>query len=286
MQIKEYTVGRTKLVLPVDHALDHYQTHWKRYDRALGEIARIVHGKYPDFCAVDIGANVGDSAALISTHHDVPTLCIEGTEAFLPFLRENARRIHGRVAIEVAFVGDEAVAGSFALQDNQVGSAKLVADPGRAGGIRVKRLETLLAESAGFERPRLIKIDTDGFDFQIITSSAALLSDIKPVVFYEYAPFEQPNGVVDGIRSFQALVQAGYRHFIVYDNFGNFLIHLNAENFAQFVDLNGYLCSNRVNGIAVPYYDLCAFTAEDFDLFDALRSAELAPFFGTPPAKT
>src|SRR5882724_7515274 len=30
--VKEYTIGRSKLLLPADHALDRYQTKWKRYD--------------------------------------------------------------------------------------------------------------------------------------------------------------------------------------------------------------------------------------------------------------
>jgi hypothetical protein len=115
-------------------------------------------------------------------------------------------------------------------------------------------------------------------------TSAALLGELKPVLYYEYAPFEQPEGVADGISSFQALLQAGYRHFIVYDNFGNYLIHLGPENVAQFVDLNGYLCSNRVNGIAVPYFDVCAFTPVDQDLFEGLRAFELSPYLGTLPA--
>ncbi|WP_457831801.1 hypothetical protein, partial [Staphylococcus aureus] len=84
--------------------------------------------------------------------------------------------------------------------------------------------------------PRLIKIDTDGFDFQIIMSSAALLKAIQPVVFYEYAPFERPNGVADGIGSFQTLLQAGYEHFIFYDNFGHYLIHLGTNQAEQFID--------------------------------------------------
>jgi FkbM family methyltransferase len=281
---KEYVVGRTKLLLPAEHAIDIYQDRWKHYDHALGEIARLVWQKYPECRAVDIGANVGDSAALISTHHDVPTLCIEGTETFLPFLRENARRIGPHVAIEVAFVGDGAAGGGYALQTIEAGSAKLVVDPDRAAGIQVKRLDALLAGAPAFARPRLIKIDTDGFDFQIITTSVGLLGEIKPVLFYEYAPFEQPNGIADGVASYQALLQAGYRHFIVYDNFGNYLIHLNGESLAQFVDLNGYLCANRAYGIAVHYFDVCAFGPEDHDLFDALRRCELAPFFGTRPS--
>lgn len=280
MQGKEYTIGRTRVLLPADHALDRYQAKWKRYDRALGEIARLVQQKYPGSAAVDIGANVGDSAALINTYHDIPTLCIEGGEEFLPFLRENARRIGPHVAVEAAFVGDGGSANVYALQSTEAGTAKLVADTDRRGDITVKGLDALLAGAEGFAWPRLIKIDTDGFDFQIIMTSARLLADIKPVLYYEYAPFEQPDGVADGIGSFQALLQAGYRHFIVYDNFGNYLIHLGGDNAAQFVDLNGYLCSNRMNGVAVPYFDICAFVPEDGDLFEALRAFELAPFFG------
>ncbi len=239
MQGKEYLVGRTRLVLPPDHALEQYQARWKRYDRALGDIAQLIWRKTPDFRAIDIGANVGDSAALICAHHDVRTLCIEGTEAFLPYLRENARRIGPNVMIEAAFVGDPAAPG-YAVQTSQLGTAKLVADASTS--VVVKPLDALLAGSPDFSRPRLLKIDTDGFDFQIIMASSALLADLKPVVFYEYAPFEQPNGVADGIRSFQSLIEAGYRYFIVYDNFGNYLIHLRADNVAQFIDLNGYLC--------------------------------------------
>jgi len=280
MQVKEYTIGRTSLQLPADHALDRYQARWKRYDRALGEIARLVWQKYPDATAIDIGANVGDTAALINTYHDIPTLCIEGGEAFLPFLRENARRIGPHIAIEAAFVGDAGSANVYALQSTEAGTAKLVSDPNRGGDIRVRSLRELLTAAAGFSRPRLIKTDTDGFDFQIIMTSVELLAELKPVLYYEYAPFEQPNGVADGIGSYQALLQAGYRYFIVYDNFGNYLIHLGAAHAAQFIDLNGYLCSNRMNGVAVPYFDVCAFAEEDRDLCEALRAFELAPYFG------
>lgn len=281
MQDKEYTVGRTSLLLPADHALDRYQAKWKRYDRALGELARLVWRKYPGSAAIDIGANVGDSAALINAYQDMPTLCIEGGEDFLPYLRENARRIGPHIAIETAFVGDSATTNVYAVQSTEAGTAKLVAGGNDSAGIQVKSLGALLAGAPGFSRPRLLKIDTDGFDFQIIMTSAALLSDIKPVLYYEYAPFEQPDGVADGIGSFQALLQAGYRHFIVYDNFGHYLIHLGMDDAAQFVDLNGFLCSNQVNGMSVPYLDICAFTEDDRDLCMALREFELAPFFGS-----
>ena len=62
---KTYKIGRFELVLPSDHALEMYQTKWKLYDWILGEISRLVFCKYPDATVVDVGANVGDSAALI-----------------------------------------------------------------------------------------------------------------------------------------------------------------------------------------------------------------------------
>ena len=278
MDTKEYVVGRTKLLLPADHALERYQTKWPRYDKALGEIARLMRQKYPDLAAVDIGANVGDSAALINTYHDIPTLCIEGGAVFLPYLTQNARRIGAHVAIEPSFVGDSSSSNTYAVQATEAGTAKLVSDPDHQTNIKVRRLDALLADTPGFAHPRLIKIDTDGFDFQIIMTSADLLSAIKPVVYYEYTVFEQPNGIVDGINSFQALLQAGYHHFLVYDNFGHFLIHL-GPNLQQFIDLTGFLCSNRANGIAIPYFDICAFAQADQDLFEALRKNELTPFF-------
>src|SRR6266550_2375835 len=71
-----YSVGRHRLKLPWDCCLDVYQANYKRYDWALGEIAREIFAKYPKSCAIDIGANVGDSAALICKHQDVPVLCI------------------------------------------------------------------------------------------------------------------------------------------------------------------------------------------------------------------
>jgi FkbM family methyltransferase len=279
--IREYQIGRTKIVLPADHALDRYQTVYKKYDRALGEIARLISGKYPGFCAIDIGANVGDSAALISTHQEVAILCIEGGLPFVPFLLENARRLGPQVEIEIAFIGDDASTDRLVLDVDPAGTAKLV--PGAlTGGVEIKSLASILAKSPRFASPKLLKIDTDGFDFQIITSSVDLIGKLRPVVFYEYAPFLREHGIVEGLQSIRSLVDAGYAHFIVYDNFGNYLIHLDTEDMAQFVDLNVFLASSRANETTVGYFDVCAFVPEDRDLFEALRRYELDPYITRP----
>lgn len=102
---REYAVGPYTIMLPVGHRLDSYQKTYKRYDIALGEIANIIAQKYPNMTALDIGANIGDSAALICKYQKIPVLCIEGDKHFIPLLRENSARIGAHIIIEECFIG-------------------------------------------------------------------------------------------------------------------------------------------------------------------------------------
>ncbi len=83
---KTYRIGRFELTLPADHPIDRYQKTYRLYDRVLGDIAHAVAAKYPDTTAIDIGANVGDTAALLCRDQDFPVLCIEGSPHFLKYL--------------------------------------------------------------------------------------------------------------------------------------------------------------------------------------------------------
>jgi hypothetical protein len=98
-------LGRFELVFPPDHLLAQYQSHFRLYDWALGEIARVVAEKYPGACAIDIGANVGDSAAAICRHQDMPVLCIEGHPTIFSYLRRNRDRLPRGVEIVHTLVG-------------------------------------------------------------------------------------------------------------------------------------------------------------------------------------
>jgi FkbM family methyltransferase len=279
MSTKTIRVGRTDIVLPADHALDRHQARWKRYDRALGDIASFVEKKYPGFRAIDIGANVGDTAALICAHHDVPTLCVEGHPAFIDLLRENARRIGPHIFIEPVFIGETDSSAILRVHDHQ-GTATLIEATEEQGGKRIHTvsLGSLLAKRTDFLSHRLLKIDTDGFDFQIINSSVDILRQLKPIVFYEYAPFEQRPDIDAGLRTYQSLVAAGYCRFMVYLNFGHYLAYLTENDYDRFVDLNAFLCSNRVNGLVIPYFDICAFAEKDREIFEAMRRHEVSPF--------
>src|SRR5258706_13186966 len=164
--LKEHRMGRFRRLLPADHPLDEYQRTWLRYDTALGYLAQTVFRKYADSCAIDIGANVGDSAALIRSHADVAVLCIEGNPEFSECLAHNASAI-GRVELETCFVGDDGTVVDLERMHNGAGTASVVEAVGSYAprSSEMKSLRTILRLHPEFSRAKLLKSDTDGSDF-------------------------------------------------------------------------------------------------------------------------
>jgi FkbM family methyltransferase len=270
-----YRVGRFELVFPPEHMLGVYQHTYKLYDSVLGEIARLVTDKYPGGVAIDIGANVGDTAAVICRHRDIPVLCIEGHPVFADYLRRNLPRLPPGIELADCFVGPSS--GSLAPENLKTkrGTASIGAAAG-GGALQVRRLAEILRDHRAYERPRLIKTDTDGFDFDILLSSLDVLRDCMPVVFTEYDPISREDGLRVSVQAIEALVACGYRSFAVYDNFGNFLELVQNDVVERFRGLSRYLMSNFLFGRAIYYLDVCAFGEADEDLARQLQAMHAA----------
>ena len=276
---KEYQIGNHKILLPLDHLLDKYQANWKRYDTVLGDVARIVFQKYPESTAIDIGANVGDTAALINKHIHVPVLCIEGHPDFIPFLEYNAAQI-GDIAIAPYFVGENGESISLANISSDGGTASIVNsvnDPFSHDRIILKSLSTIIGLYPKFQSAKLLKIDVDGYDFDIINNSIDTISLLQPIICFEYDTSFRTTGKAESLNAIENLFKIGYSYFLVYDNFGNYLMHLTEKDSEKFVDLNAYLnCNHHKSGKpAVFYFDVYAFPMVDFDLFIKIRDNEI-----------
>jgi FkbM family methyltransferase len=271
---QEYRLGRTTLALPPDHKLGVFREHWPRLQLPIGDVAEAIGRKHPGFCAVDIGAHIGDTAAVICSHADVPVLCVEGNPAFLPYLEENARRIGPQIAIEPVLVAGEAGERPMALHTDPAGTARLfeATDGSRA---TFKTLDQVLRAHPRFGAPKLVKTDIDGFDFEVIRGARDLFAAIRPILFFEYAPIETATGPGDGLECFKTLTGIGYDRFLVWDGYGHYLVHLGAVDFDKLVDLTFFLIANRRFGPAIYHYDIAAFPAGDGDLFDAVRQQQL-----------
>ena len=135
-----------------------------------------------------VGANVGDSAAAIRSVGPVPVLCIEGDPDYLDYLRRNARTMGPGVAVEECFIGAERGAVDPLAFERHDGTTSAVGAlrEGAGQGVPVRRLEEILEHHQPFDGSELIKVDTDGYDFDTLSAHAAYLERTRPVLFFEY----------------------------------------------------------------------------------------------------
>lgn len=237
--MKTYKIGRYELALPDSNQLPNCQQRYKMYDKALGDVANRLWERSPGFTAIDIGADVGDSAALICNKHDIRTLCIEGNPGCFPYLDENSRR----------------------MKTMQV-CKKYV------GFLPTNNLSVLLKDYPEFADFKLLKIDTEGSDYKIIHSNIEVIKRNLPVIFFEYIV---KNGAdkVSAAEAVSDLLALGYNYFTVYDNYGNMLINITGDHLARFAELSNYLVANHQHGIAIYYFDICAYPKQQIGENDA-----------------
>jgi FkbM family methyltransferase len=204
--VVRFRVGDAELALPLSHELPFYRHDHPLYGEAVGRIAAALGGP-----VVDVGANVGDTAAIVRAHSDVPVLCVEGDEVFFGLLERNVAQL-GDVELERAFVRGSEPQGSTGRIERGRGTARLV---GRAGA--TKPLPEILERHPRFAAPALIKLDTDGMDVPILAANLDLLGRVRPVVFFEYDPHLGATPEV-----FVALSHKGYDRAFVYENTGEY----------------------------------------------------------------
>ena len=269
---KYATIGPYLVRLPQDSQVLRYKSDFRLYDTALGHIAAVVAAKYPSLHAIDIGANVGDTCALIRQSAEIPVLCVEGDPLLIPILKENMGRLGLGVELEPSFVGPESKGVNLTAVDDLGHNASLVGAMSSEGAIRLRSLEAILSDHPAFRNAKLLKTDTEGLDFDIIKQSMEFVQNSKPVIFFEYNPYFRPDEPRAGLETIEGLIRAGYTDFLYYDNFGHFLLHSNTRNPEVFTDLDNYLASNRKNGVAIWYFDVCALHLEDAELVPEMRS--------------
>ncbi|MDP1728353.1 MAG: FkbM family methyltransferase [Bacteroidota bacterium] len=224
------------------------------YSQNLGKIALILSRKYPELHIIDVGANVGDSAAIIKRKIDAPILCIEGNPRFLDLLEKNTKQFNS-VSIEKCFVGDEELT---VTPVNSLGTAYLEKSE---NGIAVKPISSILNKHQQFAKTKLLKIDTDGFDNKIIRGSRQFLIESKSSVFFEYDPYYLAMQNEKGTDIYDFLVGLNYTKFIIFDNLGDHLITLDNTQKEQFEQLHHYFDRRSSR-----YMDIWALHKDDNDI--------------------
>lgn len=277
-----YTFCGSSLRLPLSHTLPLTRRCFSLYSENLGRIAAQLYSKFGAFSVIDIGANVGDTVAVIHKYAPLPILCIEGTPKFGVLLEQNVKATLPASVIEHSFVGigGEPLTpvvhdGTARLEQTRLAQKKLAQNGAPSGSaIPMKSLDQILEEHPQFKNSRLLKIDTDGMDIAILNSALDWISQQKPVLFFEYDPDLQRAHGAGGLEVLGKLKRIGYHRVLVYDAGGDYMFSTELENTALFSELHEYFSGRN----STKYCDLCVFHQDDEQFAEGVRLSEMNVF--------
>lgn len=261
-----FSLGPFKLKLPLSHELPFYRRSHPTYAVNLGRISRAVSRKYPELTVIDVGANVGDSAAILCNYGASRILCVEGESDFFKLLAENTRHLCD-LELEQTFVGasGDHIASIYSHAGNA--EVRLGSAPGTA---KLCTLSDVIARHPRFSAAKLLKLDAEGFDCRIIAVEKELLWRTRPVLFFEYYPTCCEETGRAAFPVFSQLAALGYSRLLIYQNQGRYSKALEFGQINELMDLHEFLV--KVGG----YCDIVAFHAEDSDLAEEIQIAEEA----------
>jgi FkbM family methyltransferase len=245
------------------------------YMSELGRTAAAVFAKYPDMVCVDVGACIGDTAAIIRTACPAPIVCIEGDPSLADVLTENAGRIGG-VSLIYNYLSDHHGSQRVTI-DKEGWNSTLVPFDSTDEGSSVSFLtldEALRDDDA--PRVKLLKIDTEGFDGRVLRGAQQLLRTSHPVVLFEYNRGNLAALHEDGLEIFANLRACGYHSALFWDDSGRFILGTMLEDRQTIEDLHDYVDVREKTERGVDYLDVCVFHRQDEDVYRKCLDAERA----------
>ena len=248
-----------RLKLPLSHALPNYLQQFQFYDRLLQRISDYIHQKYGYLNCIDVGANIGDTVASFYKEETDIFLAIEPNPKFNRFLTENWSWNKNVTVISV-ICSSSSSDGTFIIQEKN-GTASIFQ---RENGIKMtsRPLDTIVDDHLISMNSNVLKIDTDGHDFEVISGSEKLISRNLPVVLFECDVSANTNYVNDCLGVLKFFKHSGYSHFLLYDNFGNIMGRYSLSDLSAFQNLLFYQLTSSFY-----YFDILVIKEEDIYQF-------------------
>ena len=239
----------------------------------LGRIASSVYTKYPEMVSVDVGANIGDTAAIIRSVCPAPIVCVEGDELLGHVLNENLR-ILGEATVVHVYLSDSREEQHVRIEKEGWNNTLLpVAGEGRGKKVSFMPLDDALKD-IDLHKVKLLKIDTEGFDARVLRGSRNILKIGRPVVIFEYNRENLSPLNEDGLSIFADLKNHGYHSALFWDDRGRFLLGTSLNDMAIIEDLHDYVDFREKPLGYIYYLDVCMFHEYDQDLAEKCLAAE------------
>jgi len=222
--------GKFKINGTYDHTLKDYLIRLPYYDRFLPHLSSINKKM-----VIDIGANIGDTMTLIKSVSNVDIVCVEPDNQFLNILKQNiSENNFNNVTIYPFAISSNQK--NILIKKNDVESTGFIIESDE--GIPTKTFEELINElNIDFSDVGIVKIDTDGYDWDCLSSLYQYLDKNQldlDYIFYEHqtAINSKLNNIQirkDGekkyLKSLKNLSSIGFNQYFIFDNFGSFITH-------------------------------------------------------------
>jgi FkbM family methyltransferase len=279
--MKRYPFGKFLLDTPDEHGIFQIHKDAVLYDRAFGFILEEIAKAAPEAVMLDIGGNIGDTAALFATYVKNPIISVEGNAEFLEFFRRNRHLFGNQVTLVEGFVRTDSLSTLNLIYQSGAGSGKMtVSDSQNSVNYEFISTDTLIEMAKGRNQELcLVKSDTDGMDGFIVSD---FLHKTDAALFFECDMIATMSGVSNPWPAFfDSLTEKAYC-IVVYDNFGLPMLIEERNPGKVLVDLAGYVSLQRtIPPIRIWYYDVWAFSPKWRSVFDEvalkLRKGLLRP---------
>jgi len=259
--------GRT-LRMPLSHPLPDYLTRHRFYDRLPRRLADFLRRARGCLAAVDVGANIGDTLAALAPQAGDRLLAIEADPTFFDYLQRNWGN-DPRVTLRQEFCGAACGETRVVIRE-QNGSATITpAEHGRP--MRCATLDALTRDTPFASGVGLLKIDTDGHEFEVLEGARDLLRRDRPALLIECDARGDPDFGERCAGLFARLATCGYHGFLVYDNYGLLMGRHTCADTSGFRELRAY---QQAGGCY--YFDLLVMDAASLEPFAAAEAAFFA----------
>lgn len=253
-----YKINNYEIILPPEHCLDIYQQQFKRYDKFLPEFSKYI----TDGVIVDIGANVGDTLyGILQPTATTKYICIEPEPYFFSYLKKNIQRLPApeqkRVTLLNIAISIEDKILSFSRKN---GTAHQ--DKKGEYNIHARSIDNIIEElNFPIEEYKLIKIDTDGYDYDCILSGKNFFLKTSAAIFWEN-DFSNTGTFQKYVEAVNLLLNCGYTKFYIFDNYGDFITTTTGKDIL-------YLLKYQLESVTnIYYFDILACKNSNINFID------------------
>jgi len=161
---------------------------------------------------VEVGANIGASLMqILAAKPEARVVCFEPSDRFRPYLLRNVRfaGAEDRVEVHPSFLGAQNEARTLYVSASSASASAPDRDQEKRRGEQ-QIVATTLDSEMGERRVDFLKVDTDGFEFEVFRGAERTLRRWRPALHFEFAT----QLIDEPLKGLEWLKELGYERLL------------------------------------------------------------------------